>query len=88
MSKNTEKTNLIELIQELKKVKGALPYDGDASTQVLLPTINDKYLRVGITDDDIAEQPREIWFDYYEGLNNEIKRAWLVNEIKYERNKI
>lgn len=76
MAKNTEqieKTNLIKLIQELKKIKGALQYDGDASTQVLLPTINNKYLRVGITDDDVAEQPGKIWFDYYEGLNNEIK---------------
>lgn len=83
MSKNTKqtaKTNPIKLIQELKKIKGALPYDGDASTQVLLPTINGKYLRVGITDDDIAEQPGKIWFDYYGGLNNEIKEAWLVSK--------
>lgn len=64
--------NKVELIQELKKVKGSLSYDGDASVQVLLPT--DKgYLRVGMTDDDVAAHPGEIWFDYYEGLNNEIK---------------
>jgi hypothetical protein len=67
----------ISLIEELKKVKGAVPYDGSASCQVLLPTTDNKYLRVGITDDDVAETPG-IWFDYYEGLNNELKN--LSNE--------
>ena len=61
----------ISLIEELKKVKGAVSYDGDCSTQVLLPTTDNKYLRVGITDDDVAETPG-IWFDYHEGLNNEL----------------
>ena len=32
----------IELIEELKKVNGALPYDGDASVQVLLPSLKRK----------------------------------------------
>jgi hypothetical protein len=70
--------NSVSLIQELKKVKGAISYDGDCSTQVLLPTTDNKYLRVGVTDDDVAEKPG-IWFDYYEGLNNEL------NNKNYEK---
>lgn len=66
-------TNIIDLIRELKKVTNALSYDGDASIQVLLPTIEGKYLRIGVTDDDIAKHSGKIWFDYYEGFNNEIK---------------
>jgi hypothetical protein len=66
-----------DLIQELKKVKGAISYDGDCSVQVLLPTTDNKYLRVGVTDDDVAEKPG-IWFDYYEGLNGELNN--LSNE--------
>lgn len=61
----------IALIQELKKVKGAKNYDGDASTQVLLPTNDGRFLRVGQTDDDVTDNPT-IWFDYYVGFNNEI----------------
>ena len=68
-----------DLIQELKKVKGAISYDGDCSVQVLLPTTDNKYLRVGVTDDDVAEKPG-IWFDYYEGLNNELNNE-LNNKI-------
>lgn len=66
-------TNIISLIRELKKIPSSLSYDGDASIQVLLPTIEGKYLRIGVTDDDVAEHPGKIWFDYYEGFNNEIK---------------
>ena len=62
----------IQLIEELKKITGALSYDGDASCQVLLPTKDGKYLRVGVTDDDVVEKPG-IWFDYYKVLDNELK---------------
>lgn len=72
-------TDIIALIRELKKVTNALSYDGDASIQVLLPTTEGKYLRIGVTDDDVAEHPNKIWFDYYEGFNNEIKN--LKNKI-------
>lgn len=57
----------LALIRELKKVKGAQSYDGEASVQVRLPTTDGKYLRVGITDDDVAPG-QGLWFDYYEGL--------------------
>ena len=63
----------IELIYQLLKVKGAINYSSDASMQVLLPTEDGKYLRVGVTDDDVAEV-KGIWFDYYEGLNGEIDK--------------
>lgn len=62
----------VSLIEELKKVVGALPYDGDASCQVLLPTKSGKHLRVGITDEDVGTG--KIWFDYYEGFNGEIRK--------------
>lgn len=55
----------IQLIQELKQVQGALSYDGDASCQVLLPIKDNKYLRIGVTDDDVAEV-QGIWFDIKE----------------------
>ena len=55
----------IQLIQELKKVQGALSYDGDASCQVLLPIKDNKYLRIGVTDEDVAEV-QGIWFDIKE----------------------
>lgn len=61
-----DKHDSIQLIRELKKIPGALSYDGDVSTQVLLPTVEGKYLRVGITDADI--DTGKLWFDYYEGL--------------------
>lgn len=66
------KIDEIELIEELKKVKGALSYDGNASVQVLLPTNDGKRLRVGYTDEDVAKHPGKIWFDYYEGLFGEV----------------
>ena len=76
----------IELIEELKKVNGALPYDGDASVQVLLPTIDGRILRVGVTDNDVSEAPDKVWFDYYKGLNEEIKnlKLWIKLESHYD----
>ena len=74
--------DIITLIRELHKIPGALDYSGDASYQVLLPTTEGKYLRVGITDDDVAAHPGKIWFDYYEGFNNEIKNSsYCDNEV-------
>jgi len=58
------------LIRALKKVKGAIPYDGDASVQVLLPQKDGGTLRVGVTDDDVSDG--ELWFDNYRGLFGEI----------------
>ncbi len=53
------------LIEELKEVKGAINYDGDASVQVLLPLNNGKFLRIGMTDDDVAEHPHSLWADNF-----------------------
>jgi hypothetical protein len=72
-TKEDKENNLIDIIQELKKVVGAHSYDGDASLQVLLPTVDGRMLRIGITDEDVADLPGEIWFDYYPGLNSEIQ---------------
>lgn len=65
-----ENNNPHELIQELKKVIGAIKYDGDASIQVLLPTKDGRMVRVGITDDGVGSG--KIWFDYYPGFFGEI----------------
>ena len=72
----------VELLYQLLKVKGAINYSGDASMQVLLPTEDGKYLRVGVTDDDVAEV-KGIWFDYYEGLNGEIDKLKTNFFFKY-----
>lgn len=54
-------------IAELKKLDGAIKYDGDASVQVMFKLANGKTLRIGITDDDVAER-KGIWCDQYQGL--------------------
>ncbi len=56
-----------ELIKLLKKVAGAINYDGDASTQVMFKMRDGKNLRIGITDEDVAPG-QGLWFDDYEGL--------------------
>lgn len=61
-----ENNDPIKLISELKKIKGAISYDGDASSQVLLPVKDGRHLRIGVTDDDVGSG--KLWFDYYEGL--------------------
>lgn len=59
-----------ELIRFLKKVKGAINYDGEASVQVYIPLEDGSNLRIGRTDDDVADQ-QGLWFDFYGGLNIE-----------------
>jgi hypothetical protein len=59
------------LIQLLKQVPGAVSYDGDVSTQVVLYLKDGSHIRIGITDNDVAETPG-LWFDRYEGFNNEL----------------
>jgi hypothetical protein len=59
-----------ELIALLKKVPGAISYDGDASSQVVLPLKNGNHVRIGITDNDVAPG-QGLWFDQYEGLKVE-----------------
>lgn len=54
--------NNLELIRLLKRVIGSSNHDGDCSAQVLLPLMNGRFLRVGITDPDVAEC-EGLWFD-------------------------
>jgi hypothetical protein len=63
----------LELIMLLKKVPGAVSYDGDASVQVAFHLNNGEILRIGITDNDVSEG-RGLWFDDYKGLNNDLKK--------------
>lgn len=57
----------LNLIYELKKIDGAISYDGECSVQVKIPTKDGNYLRVGITDPDVSNESG-IWWDYYPGL--------------------
>ena len=59
-----------DLIHFLKQVPGAVSYDGEVSSQVVLPLKNGGHIRIGITDSDVAEE-QGLWFDKYEGLKLE-----------------
>lgn len=63
-----------ELIEQLKTLRGAISYDGDASCQVVFLLANGDTLRFGVTDDDVAEHPGSMWLDQYTGLNDELVR--------------
>lgn len=62
----------VGFIDLLKKLDGAVSYDGDASFQVVFKLKNGKTLRFGITDDDIGSG--FLWVDQYEGLNGELNQ--------------
>lgn len=59
--------NEVQFVMWLSKQPGWFDYSGDASTQAahLLP--DGTMLRIGITDDDVAEQSG-LWMDIYKGL--------------------
>ena len=57
----------VDFIRRLKTLDGAIPYDGDASVQVVFKLANGKTLRIGVTDDDVADRPG-LWCDQYPGL--------------------
>lgn len=59
--------DLGDFFSKLKKLDGAVDYDGDCSTQVVFRLANGKTLRIGNTDDDCSDNPG-IWCDQYEGL--------------------
>jgi len=63
-----------EFIAELKKLDGAIPYDGDASVQVVFKLSNGKTLRIGVTDGDLCDDAG-IWCDQYQGLLGEFKNG-------------
>lgn len=60
---NISSSNGIDLIQQLKKLDGAISYDGDASVQVIFQLKSGKTLRFGVTDDDVTENPGVMWID-------------------------
>ncbi len=62
----------VDLILLLQKIPGAIDYSGECSIQVVIPLKNGEWLRIGITDDDVADT-KGLWFDQYEGLNKELK---------------
>lgn len=64
----------VEFISRLKKLPGAISYDGDASVQVAFKLSNGKVLRIGVTDEDIAESPG-LWADNYPGLFGELENS-------------
>lgn len=60
-----------EFLCALKKLDGAIEYDGNASVQVVFKLTNGKTLRIGITDEDVAidhSSTLGLWCDQYEGL--------------------
>lgn len=57
----------LSIIDELKKMDGAIDYDGDCSCQVVFKLANGKTLRFYVTDDDVAEV-KGLRIDQYEGL--------------------
>jgi hypothetical protein len=57
----------LEFVEHLKRLHGALSYDGDASVQVVFYLTNGGVLRIGVTDEDVAAQPG-LWADQYAGL--------------------
>lgn len=62
----------VSFIRRLQEIPGAIHYDGDASVQVVFQLANGKVLRIGFTDEDVADQPGLIWADTYEGLFKEL----------------
>jgi hypothetical protein len=60
------------LITRLKKLEGAIPYDGNYSVQVAFKLANGKILRIGESDHEDGEEDIGIWCDQFEGLNGEL----------------
>ena len=54
-------------IDKLKKLDGAIEYDGSCSSQVIFRLANGRTLRISRTDDDVAVTPG-LHCDQYEGL--------------------
>jgi hypothetical protein len=68
----------LKIVDYLLTLDGAMPYHGDASWQVIFKLANGKTLRLGVTDDDVA-QVKGLWIDQYEGLTK--------SEVKFFKNK-
>ena len=62
--------NEFKFLKELLEIEGAFDYSGNCSSQVVIPKKNGGFIRIGITDDDVGSG--KLWFDNYEGLNNEL----------------
>lgn len=57
----------VQFVAYLKKLPGAIPYDGDASVQVVFKLANGMNLRIGVSDSDCTDQ-LGLWADNYAGL--------------------
>ncbi len=62
----------LEFIRKLKELPGAISYDGDASVQVAFKLAGGEVLRIGLTDEDVADAPG-LWADNYRGLFGELE---------------
>lgn len=54
----------VNFVESLKKLEGAISYDGNASTQVLFYLANGRVLRIGVTDEDVGDRAG-LWADQY-----------------------
>lgn len=48
---------MLKLIKLLKKCPGAIPYDGDASSQVMFRLYKNRHIRLGVADTDVSNWP-------------------------------
>lgn len=62
----------VDLIINLLKIKGAENCSGEASLQVMLPLKDDTFMRIGVTDEDVAET-QGLWVDYWEKIDGKLK---------------
>lgn len=60
---------VLKLLTLLRKLPGATDFSGDCSVQTLIPLDTPgKYIRIGITDNDVSEVPDALWFEEYPQL--------------------
>lgn len=63
----TNETDLrLSLISLLNKTVNSTSFYGECSVQSHLNLKDGRILRIGFTDDDVAEHPGKIWFDIYD----------------------
>lgn len=63
-----DEKSIVDLVDYLKQVEGAISYDSDSCCQVLLPLKGGGHLRIGVSDHKEALFPFSIWADRYQGL--------------------
>ena len=70
-----------KLIDKLKTFKGAINYDGTASSQVVFLLANGETLRFAVSDDDCYEEEQKpvMMVDQYRGLAIQTKNGPLTD---------